>query len=120
MDDRVIENALLVCPHCSSDVTHVEHVFVSARKEDQLSNEITVNAISGRVETHNKEEAPIGSAVGHGRRQRIALGGYCELCGHRFALVITQHKGSTLVEWAEHEILPWNDEDHLDTVEDPF
>ncbi|ASO18630.1 hypothetical protein FHR81_003037 [Actinoalloteichus hoggarensis] len=120
MDGRVIGNALLIYPHCSSDVTHVEHVFVSARQEDRLANEITVNAISGRVETRNKGEAPIGSTVGHGRRQRIALGGYCDLCGTRFALVITQHKGSALVEWAEREIPLWNDEDPLDTVEDSF
>lgn len=105
-----INDGLLMCPHCDGTDTHVEQVFVSARREDALPNEITVNAVSGQVRTHEPQPGPKGSGVGIGRRQRVALGGSCEKCGGRFALVFTQHKGVTLVEVAEGELPLWPSE----------
>jgi len=107
----ITDDGLLLCPHCETTDTHVEHVFVSARQEDQQINEITVNAVSGQVRTHEAHVAPKGSGVGIGRRQRIALAGFCEQCGRRFALVFTQHKGVTLVEVAEGELPDWPSEE---------
>jgi hypothetical protein len=95
-----------VCPTCSSEYTHIEQVFVSARREDQVSNEITVNALSGQVRTHRQDPSPAREIVGRGRRQRISVAGHCEE-GHRFALVFTQHKGVTYVEWAEGDLPDW-------------
>lgn len=106
----------VVCPTCSSEYTHVEHVFVSARLEDQTSNEITVNSLSGEVRTHCEESAPKGEIVGNGRRQRIALAGHCE-GGHRFALVFSQHKGVTYVEWAEGDLPDWPIDDFVEDVD---
>lgn len=96
-----VEGIVLHCPTCGADTTHVEHVAVSARGEDQAPDEITVDAITGRVVTRAAIPAPTGSTVGTGRRQRIALTGRCEQCDDRFALVLTQHKGTTLVELAD-------------------
>jgi hypothetical protein len=88
----------LRCPVCGEAHTHVDVVYVSARREDQEPNEIMVNGVTGGVVTHNPVGAPAGTAVREGRRHRIALAGYCEVNGHKFALVFTQHKGVTLVE----------------------
>ena len=92
---------LLTCPSCGDTYgVHVEQVRVSARVEDGVFDEIIVDARSGQVSTHNPEEGPRGHAVGVGRRHRISLMGYCELCpGSCFSLVFTQHKGETFVEW---------------------
>ena len=73
---------------------------MAARREDRDFNEISINAVSGRVQTHGSTPAPAGP-FGEGRRHRIALSGFCEECGHEFALVFTQHKGDTIIEWAE-------------------
>lgn len=107
---KINDDGLLMCPRCEDTYTHVEQVFVSARREDGLPNEIAVNALSGQVRTHEPQAGPKGSGVGIGRRQRIALGGSCEGCGGRFALVFTQHKGVTLVEVAEGELPSWPSE----------
>ncbi len=88
----------LLCPACGEKDTHVDIAYVAARREDDDPNEIVVNAVTGRVVTHDSVSAPAGSAVGSGRRHRIALAGYCEVNGHTFAVVFTQHKGVTLVE----------------------
>ncbi|MER7271354.1 hypothetical protein ABT344_24020 [Micromonospora carbonacea] len=91
-------DGVLLCPACGERDTHVDIAYVSARHEDQDPNEIAVNAVTGRVVTHNPVPAPAAPGVGQGRRHRIALAGYCEVGGHRFAVVFTQHKGATLVE----------------------
>lgn len=90
----------LICPSCNGYTTHVELVQVAARVEDRDFNEIFVDAVTGEVRTHCTTPAPVGEHVREGRRHRITLTGYCEECGHDFALVFTQHKGDTFVEWA--------------------
>ena len=89
----------LLCPRCGDEWTHVEDVHVSARVEDRQFNEITVNALTGAVRTQAPTVGPKGAAVKEGRRHRIALKGFCETCGDHFALIFTQHKGVTIVEW---------------------
>lgn len=95
---RVNGDGCLLCPACGSEWTHSEIVYVAARREDGPTNEIAVNAITGRVEANGDQAAPAGPAVGEGRRQRVAITGTCESNGHTFAIVFTQHKGVTLVE----------------------
>jgi hypothetical protein len=90
------DDGLLLCPECGHDATHVEHVRVAARREDRDVNEITVDAVTGRVTTHGETPAPMGE-LREGRRHRIAVTGHCEE-GHCFAIVFTQHKGGTFVE----------------------
>lgn len=91
----------LICSKSDGYTTHIDHVQVAARGGDQAFNEIYVNAETGEVSTQRSMPAPVGSSVGEGRRHRIALSGFCEECGGRFSLVLTQHKGDTIVEWAE-------------------
>lgn len=88
----------LLCPLCDFNATHVDIVRIAARREDRDFNEITVNAVTGQLSTHGRDPAPIGGFVGEGRRHRIALVGTCEGCRGTFAIVFTQHKGSTYVE----------------------
>lgn len=89
---------VLRCPACNDIVTHIDDAYVSARGEDEDFNEIAINAISGQIQTHRDVPAPTGATVNVGRRHRIALGGWCEICGADFAIVFTQHKGATFVE----------------------
>jgi hypothetical protein len=86
------------CPACNDIATHIDFALIAARTEDREFNEIAVNAISGQIQTHRAVPAPMGSKVKEGRRQRIALPGWCEVCGADFAIVFTQHKGVTFVE----------------------
>ena len=87
----------LCCPLCGDTNTHIDEVAIAARPlgEDGPIAEIGIDA-RGAV-THRSGAVPIGQ-VGAGRRHRIALIGWCESCGDRFALVFTQHKGVTLTE----------------------
>lgn len=86
----------IACPLCGFSCTHINRVEIAARSEDQIPSHIAVDATSGTIET--RADPPVGSAVGEGRRHRIALIGTCEGCPATFAIVFTQHKGDTLVE----------------------
>ncbi len=98
---RTDDESALLCPGCGDGFTHVDAVHISARHEDGVFREIRVNAISGEVRTELPSPGPTGARVGAGRRHRITLLGYCELCGAGLAFVFTQHKGETFVEVAE-------------------
>lgn len=88
----------LCCPLCGDVYVHVDEVRVAARPvEDGAVTSISVTKI-GQV---GSELTPIGDQVGTGRRHRIALHGWCEMCGRKFAIVFTQHKGVTFVESQE-------------------
>jgi len=82
------------CPLCNSELTHFDQVHISARKEDAEFTEIRVNAITADVEMN----AGPGPGIDWGRRYRISLIGWCEYCGHEFAIVFRQVKGNTPVE----------------------
>jgi hypothetical protein len=105
---RLNDDGLFLCPVCDCDTTHMEIVRVAARREDRTFNEITVNAITGQITTHGEVPAPTGSMQGKGRRQRIAVTGWCEEGNHSFAVVFTQHKGGTYIETVDsidHEVV---------------
>jgi hypothetical protein len=96
---RISEDGALLCPACGAEGTHMEIVYIAARREDEEVNEITVSAVTGQIRTREKQSAPAGPAVGDGRRHRIAITGHCEGDGeHKFAVVFTQHKGWTFME----------------------
>jgi hypothetical protein len=99
-EDR--DDRLLLCPVCGFNATHVDEVRIAARREDRDFNLVTVDAVTGRVATHEQSPVPVGEAVAAGRRHRIAVMGRCEE-GHDFAIVFTQHKGSTFLE-----VVPWS------------
>ena len=88
------DDGVMACPSCSSCYVHVDRVLVSARVEDRHFNEIAVDAITGKVETHRDTPGPGEER----RRQRVSLIGWCESCGDEFALVFGQHKGVTHVD----------------------
>ena len=98
---RPYPSAILRCPQCGDEWTHVDEVRIAARGEDAPFTHIRVDAQSRRVETHCQDPAPTGIEVGDGRRHRIALMGWCETCRGTWALVFTQHKGITFVEVAQ-------------------
>lgn len=96
---RTTPAGVLLCPRCGAPDTHLDFVHVSARREDGPFSEIEIDATAGTI-TPTSEPGPAGTAVGSGRRHRIAVRGDCEQCGKGWALVFTQHKGATFVEWA--------------------
>lgn len=92
--------ALLICPLCPPEdqaeavaynaaYTHQEQVEVYLRQEDAES-ELTI--IPGE---DGEAYPPMGNPSG--RRQGIRIWLWCEICGGRFTLNISQHKGQTLV-----------------------
>jgi hypothetical protein len=87
-------DGVMACPSCRDPYVHVDRVLVSARQEDGPFNEIAVDALSGKVETHRDTPGPGEER----RRQRVSLLGWCESCGEEFALVFGQHKGVTYVD----------------------
>lgn len=99
-----IDDAML-CPLCGGEYgLHIDGVKVAARVEDGAFTTVEVNGVTG--ETTYGVDVP-GE---EGRRHRIVLLGWCELCGDKFAVVFLQHKGATYVEtikmgpaWVEEE-----------------
>lgn len=93
-----LENELC-CPLCGDVFVHVDQVQIAARSEDGPFSEIGINAVGDVADVSGN--VPVGPRVGSGRRHRIALLGWCEMCAGKFALVFTQHKGVTFVESVE-------------------
>ena len=89
----------LCCPLCGDVFVHIDQVRVAARPKGEDGPEIDVGLTASGALT--LDATPTGRAVGAGRRHRIALLGWCEMCGGKFALVFTQHKGVTFVESVE-------------------
>ena len=89
------ESPALLCPNCGFNATHVDTVTMAGRGEDGPFTYTRLGA-SGCT-TLNATAPPVGDMVGAGRRHRIVLEGWCEN-GCNFAVVFTQHKGTTFVE----------------------
>lgn len=102
----------LCCPACNEAYLHHWHASVFDRTEDA--------PLVFRVEVMTQGEGPVGRdeikhrtavraevvpAEGSGnpsrRRHGITISFWCELCDCHPVLCISQHKGMTLVEWAE-------------------
>ena len=92
----------LHCPSCGNSNLHHADVTVWRRKEDdQRGDNVHIPA--------DYSKAPV-TFQGQGynpssRRGAVAISFVCEQCDVRADLVITQHKGSTYLEWEDTEDL---------------
>ena len=83
----------LCCPHCGDDYLHHKEVEVFDRLEDaDVGAHVIVMRGVARFDA---------SMVGNpsSRRGGMRIRFYCESCAMRPYLVISQHKGQTLVFW---------------------
>jgi hypothetical protein len=88
----------LCCPLCGDSNTHLDRAAMAARVTGEDGPIVEVGILQNGVVTDETGHIPPSSQVGEGRRTRIALFGWCELCNGQFALLFTQHKGVTLLE----------------------
>jgi len=86
---------VLRCPDCGGECLHQQSVEAGFRRHEDES-ESTV-----AISTHH--QCLIARKKINGRRDQIKVRFWCENCPSRPTLTITQHKGSTVVEWAEME-----------------
>jgi len=85
----------LLCPHCGGDYMHHGPVEVQCRtKEDGP-------ALSTVVMPGGEQTTELGADIMSPRRHSVVIGFWCEGCHGKSALVISQHKGSTHLGWAE-------------------
>lgn len=87
----------LCCPLCGDVFVHVDAVQVAARPDGE-DGPIAGFRVTSTGSISGRGDVPVGPHAGEGRRHRIALTGWCEMCEGHFALVFTQHKGVTIVE----------------------
>ena len=80
------------CPICGFEMTHLTHLEVYARQEDdKLTTKVSVNLYNGKTTIENIEgQTDNPSARRHGQ----ILKGHCE-SGCNFSIEISQHKGNT-------------------------
>ena len=90
----------LLCPKCGESYLHHEIVTVFSRNEDAervLQTTVTPDgAASGVVRN-------AGSNNPSSRRDGLTIEFWCEICGAKPVLTFAQHKGNTIVEWADTE-----------------
>jgi len=86
----------LMCPKCEGNNLHHGAVKIYERREDQPTTEITIKNETKTIEIENDSQ-------NNPSKRRNAVGIYfeCEECGPVGELTISQHKGSTFVEWRE-------------------
>jgi hypothetical protein len=89
------ETSFLTCPSCQGGFLHQEEVEVWDRGEDeQVGLHVLVSDEEVRAD---KDQAGNPS----NRRQAAAIYFSCETCDADSSLIISQHKGSTLVYWVD-------------------
>jgi ribosomal protein L44E len=91
------ENVLL-CPICKDLHTHIDRVSFGMRKEDEAVKAITVDASRATIAVDGEPTREHSS-----RRHWVALHVDCEGCGETSVLVLSQHKGLTLVSVIDDE-----------------
>lgn len=82
----------LLCPRCKGSMLHHFEVDIFERVEDQkcgLHANVTNNGVQITQDLTGNPSA---------RRNGIAIKFFCEDCGSKSALSISQHKGSTYVD----------------------
>ena len=96
----------LRCPSCGGANLHHEFVRVYSRPEDcewvRTTYVDAINAICGI-------EASEGSANPSRRRDGLIISFSCEHCEDEPALTLSQHKGSTYLEWLDGTPLMWEE-----------
>lgn len=94
---------MLLCPLCADTYVHIEDAYMAGRaREDGPVKHVRVHS-DGQVDQGADLHTPIQEG---GRRHSIALGGYCETCGGRFAIEFRQHKGQTITKLLRSEWTP--------------
>ena len=97
---RTDENNELLCPKCGENYLHHETVTVYSRKEDdEKVIQTTINEgvlLSGVVPSSR-------AANPSSRRDGLTISFWCEICHAKPVLTLAQHKGNTIVEWANLE-----------------
>lgn len=88
---------LMHCPACGSGCTHIILTQVCRRdREDGQGEQIAVatekTQVTMKIEALRKDDSRFA-----GRRDNVNLRFYCEECHAVCALVLTQHKGATLL-----------------------
>ena len=93
------DNSALKCAHCGDTNLHHDEVTVFERRED-ASEGLRVKVV---CVDRQHDDAPLPrltvdtSMRGNpsARRQGVLIGLWCESCGKRSSLTISQHKGAT-------------------------
>ena len=93
---RRSEMDMLKCPGCDNEYLHQNIVNVFCRDEDKDVMLVTVDNISGDIQT-TKNAHPKNNPSP--RRQALSILFKCELCNHAPVLTILQHKGGTYIHW---------------------
>lgn len=98
----------MCCPLCGDTNTHMGKVSMATRPSGEDGAIMEISILGDGDVVRGGRGIPPSRHVGEGRRQRIALHGWCESCDGAFVWLFTQHKGVTLVEsvaLGEHHIV---------------
>jgi hypothetical protein len=90
-DRGPVEGFVLLCPDCGERDTHLDDIYIAGRPRED--GDIVPVHVDHRGQVDNDTAMPSAG----GRRHTISVGGWCEHCGSRFAIVFEQHKGKTYV-----------------------
>jgi hypothetical protein len=89
---------LLRCRWCGSDMLHHYRVTTFERAEDAETTAVT--CIS-KWYTSVSSMPSHGSGNPSSRRHGLSIAFWCEDCDRNAELTISQHKGSTILDWRE-------------------
>lgn len=99
---RIQSDDSLNCPGCGSDNLHHERVDVFERCEDaERGLHVTVSGIDNPI--CSPALVSIGDSLDgnpSARRQGLTIRFWCEQCDLRPVLSISQHKGTTYMQWS--------------------
>jgi hypothetical protein len=94
-----INETALMCPFCGDNNLHHDRVTVYSRKEDE--DKILRTEICSGLVTVKRDE---GHDNPSSRRDGIAIRFDCENCPAKPELTVSQHKGTTHVEWRHRHV----------------
>jgi hypothetical protein len=89
----ILPGNVLHCPDCNGECLHQESVEAGFRRHE--------DGPESAVATSTHFQILIARKAIKGRRDQTRIRFWCEHCPSRPTLTITQHKGSTYVEWDE-------------------
>ena len=93
LDDGWVLGGVLLCPVCGGNNLHQGEVRIYHRDKEDGPGTLTV-ADTGKVSTERLEDKDIP-----GRRDSLSIGFWCESMCRLVSLHISQHKGSTYMQW---------------------
>jgi len=88
-----IDHNTLLCPSCGGINLYHEKIEVFSREEDSLKGlHTTIENTFPNVNTDLRENPS-------SRRDGMLIHFHCENCGDESTLSLSQHKGSTFIDW---------------------